>query len=306
MRMTHPTWTLTIATQMAVALLVGACSGVPAAQTETPAPDPKQPLIDEYTRNVATWQKAGISRYGFTYTPLCFCPPGTHMIVGDSGIIRIDGVAIDSSTPASDGVPAGVPGLFDLVRRAIDGDSVTVRYDPRTGVPVEMDSDPVANAIDDEFTFKITDWTLEPPDDHLLGRLTAARRAWERQKVSSYAWSTTITCECVYDGKRFDITVRDGDSTVRSGGKRIANDELEGVPLTITGFFDRAAAWVTKPGSSATFDPELAYPIRVSVGPDPVLPGQAETIEVVRSASRDSSRDDQLRRQEVDIRLVDD
>lgn len=281
MLVTRPTWTLTIATKMAVALVVGACSVVPVARTETPAPDPKQSLIDEYARNVATWQMAGISRYGFTYTPFCFCSLGTHMVVGDGGVIRIDGVAIDSSTPESEGVPAGVPGVFDLVRRAIDGDSVTVRYDPRTGVPIAMDSDPVANAIDDELTFKVTDWTLEPPDDQLLGRLTAARRVWERQKLSSYAWSIAITCECVYDGRRFDITVRDGDPTVRSRGERIANDELEGVPLTVTALFDRVAVWVTKPGSSATFDPELAYPTRVSVGPDPVLPGQAETIEVV-------------------------
>lgn len=279
--MTCPTCALTIATKVAVALVVGACSSVPVARTETPAVDPKQPLIDEYARNVATWQKAGISRYGFTYTPFCFCPLGTHSVVGDGSVIRIDGLAIDSSTPESKGVPAGVPGLFDLVRRAIDGDSVTIRYDPRTGVPVAMDSDPVANAIDDELTFKVTDWTLEPPDDQLLGRLTTARRAWERQQVGSYAWSITITCECVYDGKRFDITVRDGDPTVRSRGKRIANDELEGVPLTITAFFDRVAVWVTKPGSSATFDTEFAYPTRVSVGPDPGLPGQAEPIEVV-------------------------
>jgi hypothetical protein len=141
-----------------------------------------------------------------------------------------------------------------------------------------MVSDPVANAIDDELTFKVTDWTLEPADDELLGRLTAARRAWERQEVSSYAWSIKITCECVYDGMQFDISVQNGDPTVRSRGKRI---ELEGVPLTITAFFDRVSVWVTKPGSSATFDPGLAYPTRVSVGPDPVLPGQAETIEVV-------------------------
>ena len=84
-----------------------------------------------------------------------------------------------------------------------------------------MDSDPIANAIDDELTFKVTGWTLDPPDDRVLGPITTARRLWDRQHLLTYTWSIQIACECFHESRRFDITVTDGDPTVRSGGKGI-------------------------------------------------------------------------------------
>ncbi len=60
--------------------------------------------------------------------------------------MRIDGVAVDPTEPLHDWTPVGVPGLFALVRQAIDGDRTKVTYDPATGVPVAMESDPMENA----------------------------------------------------------------------------------------------------------------------------------------------------------------
>ena len=69
-----------------------------------------------------------------------------------------------------------MPGLFALVRGAVDGDQLKVTYDPATGVPLAMDSDPMENAYDDELSFRVTDWTLDPPDDALLGEVSARGR----------------------------------------------------------------------------------------------------------------------------------
>jgi hypothetical protein len=136
-----------------VGFLLAACGPIlPVPLTPAP-PDPKAPLREEFDRNVAKWQASGITRYAFTWTPQCFCLLGSHLVVA----------LLDGSTPI------GVPGLFALVRRAIDGEELAVSYDPVTGVPLSMDSDPAANTFDDELFFTVTDWTLDPPDDRVLG-----------------------------------------------------------------------------------------------------------------------------------------
>lgn len=270
-----------------LAAMAAACGPLIPTPITTPIGSPltaKQPLMAEYDRNLATWQASGITRYSFTYAPSCFCPLVSHLIVSDRIEIRIDGVAIDGSAPPPIGAPVGVDGLFAIVRRAIKGDHATIGYDESTGVPTTMDSDPIANAIDDELSFKVSDWTLDPPDDRVLGTISNARRLWDGQNVRTYTWSIKIACDCFFDGRRYDITVEDGDPTVRSRGKRVAVDELEGVPVTIPAFFDVATKWAVTAETKVAFNRERGYPTRAEVhptGPDAV---QSETITVLSFA----------------------
>lgn len=234
----------------------------------------------EFDRNLALWQSTGIRTYAFTYEVSCFCPEGPHLIVSDGTSVRIDGLAVDATTPPPIGAPVGVDGLFEIVRRAINGDRATITYDPATGVPTAMDSDPIANAVDDEMAFKVTGWTLDPPDDGSLGSVTNARRVWERQSPSDYSWSIVIACDCFYDGRSFDVSVRDGEPTVRSAGKAIAIDKLDGVPLTVPALFDFAAAGATTAGFGFEFDARGGFPTRVDVHDDRPEAVQFETITV--------------------------
>lgn len=222
---------------------------------------PKQPLMADFDRNLATWQASGITRYAFTYTPFCFCMIGSHLIVSDGTEIRIDGVAVGAMEPPS-GAPVGVEGLFAIVQRAIKGDYSTIGYDESTGVPMTMDSDPIGNGIDDELSVKVSDWTLDAPDDRVLGTITNARRLWDGQNLRTYTWSIEIACDCVHEGRRYEITVTDGGPTVRSLGKRVAVDELEGVPLTIPAFFDAVARWAVTAETKVAFDGERGFPTR--------------------------------------------
>lgn len=262
----------------ALALVLGACSLL--SDLRIPEQNPKQALLDELDRNLATWQASGITRYAFRYEPFCFCDTTPHLVVGDDGVVRIDGLVAEDAA-ALGGTPFGVEGLFAIVRRAIDGDQVSTTYDPVTGVPISMESDPITNAIDDELSFKVTNWTLDAPDDRLLGLVTTARQRWVRQQIGAYSMSISISCDCVYDGRRFDVAVRDGEVTATSRGKRLDVNDLEGVPLTIEALFDLAATWATVHQSSAVFDDRLGYPTHVAVDPRPPIPGQAETIDVV-------------------------
>ena len=258
---------MTTARLIGLAAVLTGCSTLselwPTPQDQGPT---KAPLMAEFDRNLATWKAAAITRYAFTYTPSCFCASTAHLIVADGDEIRIDGLPA-GARPAS-GAPVGVDGLFAIVRRAIEGDRVTVDYDPATGVPTAMDSDPIADAVDDELSFKVTDWALDPPDDRTLGEVSAVRERWDRLGLQTYAWSIEIACDCVEDGRQYDIVVKDGDPTVRADGVRIQVDLLEGVPLTVPALLDTAAAMSTVARVRVEFDAGASRPTLVEVHDD--------------------------------------
>jgi hypothetical protein len=259
---------------LAVVLAAMAMACGPLMPTPTTGPigsplTPKQPLMAEFDHNLATWQASGIDRYAFTYTPFCFCMLGSHLIVSDGTEIRIDGVAVGAMEPPS-GAPVGVDGLFAIVQRAIKGDYATIGYDESTGVPMTMDSDPIGNGIDDEMSFKVSDWTLDPPDDRVLGRIVTARRLWDRQGLPDYNWSIAVECKCQDDGRRFDITVRDGEiATVQSGTKQIAFDPIDPVePFSVARLFDVTTYSATTVETTIEFDATFGYPTLVEIHDD--------------------------------------
>ena len=65
-----------------------------------------------------------------------------------------------------------------------------------------MDSDPMANAIDDELSFTVDGWTLDPPDDRLLGQVTAARDRWLAGNVAWYTMRIRVACDCAMTAAR--------------------------------------------------------------------------------------------------------
>lgn len=264
---------------VAVALFAAACG--PLIPTPTGSPlNAKQPLMAEFDRNLATWQASGITRYAFTFTPSCFCDTTPHLVVADGDAVRIDGAAANQRTSA----PAGVAGLFEIVRRAIKGDRATIGYDGSTGVPTTMESDPVANEHDDEFSFKVSEWTLDPPDDRILGSISDARRLWNGQSIRTYTWSIKIACDCFHDGRRYDITITQGDLVVRSRGKVVPLVDLEGVPLTVNAFFDLATGWAVAGETKVAFDRERGYPTHAEVHAANSNGVKSETITVLSFA----------------------
>jgi hypothetical protein len=272
-----------LALALTFALLLSAC-GSPFVDMLTPrSPHPHPAIVQELDQNVATWAAAGITRYSFTYQPSCFCFNAPHLIVADGGAVRIDGVAVDPSQPLHDWTPAGVPGLFALVRQAAEGDEVKVTYDPVTGVPVSMESDPMANAYDDELSFTVAGWTLDPPDDTLLGKVTAARTIWDRQQLARYTMTIRITCVgCAEHLRTYEIAVHDGNPVVSSDGRRIDPDDLEGIPVRVEALFESATFVATMPGTTIDFDPLRGYPTRITTSPDPTGEATSGTTEVLR------------------------
>jgi hypothetical protein len=255
-----------------LAIVAAACGPLTPTVATPPAGSPlaeKGPLMAAFDQSLAKWQAAGITRYAFTYQPQCFCDTWPRLVVSDGDGIRIDGV------PAGPGgsTPAGVPGLFAFARNAINGDSATIEYDPTTGVPVHVVSDPMRHAIDDELTFSVVDWTLEPPDDRTIGAVSQARARWSAARILDYSMTVTIGRDV------YRVGVRDGSPTVRKNGRRFDPADHPETPIDVWPLLQAAADWARTGTATVTLDERLGYPKRIEVQPSPAG-GVGETITV--------------------------
>lgn len=114
----------------------------------------------------ARWFNAGISDYQFTIARVCECLPEMAGPV----VVEVRGGAVVERTYASGtsvdpqyaDLFTAVPGLFDLIDEAIrrDAAGLAVRYNAEYGYPESIQIDWVAGAVDDEVSYRITDFAL--------------------------------------------------------------------------------------------------------------------------------------------------
>ncbi|MDA0329187.1 MAG: DUF6174 domain-containing protein [Gemmatimonadetes bacterium] len=126
-------------------------------------------VLDELERNQERWERVAPAAYQYAVERLCFCGleargPVRVTVVGSAVSSR---VYVDSGDP----VPANfgesfptVPGLFDILRDAIDRDAheIRVTYDPETGVPIDFWIDYLEMAIDEELGIRVTEAVAQP------------------------------------------------------------------------------------------------------------------------------------------------
>jgi hypothetical protein len=112
----------------------------------------------------ARWEELGIGDYTWSYRRSCFCPPFGVTVVVEGGEAVSHEVEPD---PAVDPVATEaveiftMEDLFDEVQQAIDtADEVTVDYEDETGRVVSLDVDQYLNAVDDEFGYAVTSFSL--------------------------------------------------------------------------------------------------------------------------------------------------
>lgn len=116
--------------------------------------------------NRARWFGSGIADYEFTIARVCECLPemaGPVVVEVRGGVVQertyASGTSVD---PQYADLFTGVPGLFDLIDEAIrrDAAGLAVRYDATYGYPESIQIDWVAGAVDDEVSYRITDFTI--------------------------------------------------------------------------------------------------------------------------------------------------
>lgn len=116
------------------------------------------PKLDELNANRQKWAANGYANYAFTLRMDCFCAvngPVVVLVVGDSArqvTLQSTGEVINAPWIAT------VKKLFDYIEQEINRPAAVlqVTYDPALGYPTRIVSDPIANAVDDEITYTVT------------------------------------------------------------------------------------------------------------------------------------------------------
>ena len=132
-----------------VAFAPGGTTGTPSATAD---PSPVSPNRAAYDR----WRAKGGPNYTMRFTRTCFCAalgPVT-VTVRNRKVVR----------------PAGLPWASEL--RSVDelftlilsgkADRIDVTYDPRYGFPRSIDADMIVDAIDDEVSYRVSDYRPLP------------------------------------------------------------------------------------------------------------------------------------------------
>lgn len=138
----------------AVLLLAAPAPAAALGQPVPPRDVPDESIRDgsaqrKLDRARARWRRAGIHNYRFTLKEACFCPPPETWVL----FVRDDKPV---GAPRHLRRLATVRRLHRRVQDAIDDEvaGLSVRYD-RRGVPRSIAIDPIALAIDDEFSLTV-------------------------------------------------------------------------------------------------------------------------------------------------------
>jgi hypothetical protein len=244
-------------------LLVAGCSLLPAT-----TPSARELLAQELRAAEAHWASKDISTYRFTLTYSCFCPwtdPMAVVVVDD----QVTSVTMNGEAVANaGGLPLLVESAFEQVRSSLDAHEIEAAFDPEFGFPSRVIADPIENAVDEEFSFRITDFVPgEVPHGAggpaIVAEIAAHRLQWLAQGVWSYEWRVTFSCECVLSGPT-TITVVNGEVTAVSNplvAVRPDEVEVEGFPLTVDALYEEALRTLEAGGTAeATWDAASGLP----------------------------------------------
>jgi hypothetical protein len=110
------------------------------------------------------WEQNGSPSYVFHYRRQCFCPElALRVTVASGAVTTIHDLTADTAFATID-QGYTIPALLDRVQEFIDRPvaALTVTYHASTGVPLTVAADPIANAVDDENGFTVTEFVANP------------------------------------------------------------------------------------------------------------------------------------------------
>jgi hypothetical protein len=128
------------------------------------APNAQQAELDA---NRQKWSDRGYASYTFTLRMDCFCAingPVSVLVVADSARVTLQSTGEIIDAPW---IPT-IKKLFDVIDQDIARHAAVLRvtYDATLGYPSLIVSDPIANAVDDEVTYTVTNvvrLAVDPP-----------------------------------------------------------------------------------------------------------------------------------------------
>ena len=140
---------------LGTSLIVAACSLLPGASLS-----PKQAALRALAGHQAEWASKQVDDYTLTITGQCFCPFNEPVDITVANGVATAVTRAGQPVPPNEllGVPKTVPDLFALVGAQTNAASLTVEWDPAFGFPTSIQVDSIANAIDDEFGYTVTNF----------------------------------------------------------------------------------------------------------------------------------------------------
>ena len=123
----------------------------------------REAAVNELAKRRAMWDAKHPVAYRFKVGVGCFCPPsitGPWLVTA-----RVDTREIVPATPGGDQplgsqLPPDVEGVFAKAKDALaKADKVEIEYDETYGFPTKVQIDWITNAVDDEQTLTISDFT---------------------------------------------------------------------------------------------------------------------------------------------------
>jgi Family of unknown function (DUF6174) len=140
---------------LGVATLLAACSLFPGSTLS-----PKELALRALADHQAQWASKQIDDYTFTITAQCFCPftDPIDVQVVDGVVVAVTkaGQAVQPNEVI--GIPKTVTELFAVITAHADAATLSVEWDPGFGFPASIQVDSIANALDDEFGYTVTNF----------------------------------------------------------------------------------------------------------------------------------------------------
>jgi hypothetical protein len=122
------------------------------------------PTVTETAAALDRWEQAGIEDYSFDLDVICFCTIGGrfHVVVEDGVPVSVTQQG-DSIDPGQyDFIEFTVEGLFELGATWGGGrgpDQIVASFHPDLGYPIDLRVDAITEAVDDEVTVVVHDFT---------------------------------------------------------------------------------------------------------------------------------------------------
>ena len=222
-------------------LILAACAPgyepAPGPTTTTSRRPPPGSAAAELASARSLWASEGSSDYTYEFTNDCGECPAAEQSPRRIAVLGGAVLAIDEAGLRT------VEEVFDSIEQALqEGRLVEVSYDPRTGLPLDVQIDMDQRPVDGGTHWILQDLTDLSPIGSAAD-LLEARRLWESQRLYDYQFLMKVECDCPEDGT-FDVKVikdriieviRLDDST-----------EISNVtPVTISETFDDLEEWFT-------------------------------------------------------------
>ncbi len=123
----------------------------------------REQALAELDANRAKWDATRPASYRYTWGNGCFCPQeytGPFRVTVRVDMVLVEPTEAGGGAQPSSSVRPRIEDVFAAARSALaSADDVKIAYDPTFGFPTRVAVDAIKQAVDDEFTITVTDFS---------------------------------------------------------------------------------------------------------------------------------------------------